>query len=206
MTPVNYAIFKLRLGFLALFTCVLALCFWPLIAFAADAVATATATTAQQKWWEAILAPVLSAVGLILATFITLGLRKLVQLLEAKYKIDIPTQVETLINDKAKLLVAWGEEKMENRLLHGDAQKTPGAQTITSVKDALWKFADSLGYGQHYTDEKLTQIVEGVLHLTRVGSEGVVGSTGERAQAVTAALTAATTPVVAAPVAAPVAK
>jgi len=126
---------------------------------------------------------VLSAIGLVVATFIGLGLKKLTQLLEAKFKIDIPDQVETLMAEKAKQLVAWGEEQMEKRVLHGDGVPTPGAETITKVKDALWKFADGLGYGKQYTEEKLVQLVEGILHLNRAGSEGVVGSTGTRATA-----------------------
>lgn len=188
MTRLTQRILQLRLAALAAFAALCALCFFPLLVWAADVAATAAAAPApvQQKWWEALLIPVLSAVGLVVATFIGLGLKKLTQLLEAKFKVDIPVQVEDLMVNKAKQLIAWGEEKMENRLLHGDGQKTPGAETIKNVKDALWKFADGLGYGQQYTEEKLVQLVEGILHLNRAGSEGVVGSTGERAQALTA--------------------
>jgi hypothetical protein len=176
MTRLTAHITQLRLAAVAAFATICALCFFPLLAWAAETVA-APAATIQQKWWQALLVPVMSAVGLIVATFIGLGLKKLTQLLEAKFKIDIPDQVEALMAEKAKQLVAWGEEQLEKRVLHGDGVKTPGAETITKVKDALWKFADGLGYGKQYTEEKLVQLVEGILHLNRAGSEGVIGST-----------------------------
>lgn len=188
MTRLTARIIQLRLAAVAAFATICTLCFFPLLVWAADAAATAAATPTpvQQKWWQALLVPVMSAVGLIVATFIGLGLKKLTQLLEAKFKIDIPDQVEALMAEKAKQLVAWGEEQMEKRVLHGDGVPTPGAETVKNVKDALWKFADGLGYGKQYTEEKLVQLVEGILHLNRAGSEGVVGSTGERAAAITA--------------------
>lgn len=182
MTRLTQRIIQLRLAAIAAFCTTMTLCFWPLIALAADP----TPAPVTQKWWQALLIPVASALGLVVAAFIAAGLRKLVQLLEAKFKIDIPVQVEDLLAEKAKQLVAWGEEQLEKRVLHGDGVKTPGAETITKVKDALWKVADSMGYGKEYTDEKLTQLIEGVLHLNRAGSEGVIGSTGERAAAITA--------------------
>lgn len=185
MTRLTQRILQLRLAAIAAFCTIMTLCFWPLVVLAADAVAAAPAPV-QQKWWQALLLPIASALGLVVAAFIAAGLRKLVQLLEAKFKIDIPVQVEDLLAEKAKQLVAWGEEALEKRVLHGDGVKTPGAETITKVKDALWKIADSMGYGKEYTDEKLTQLIEGVLHLNRAGSEGVVGSTGERAAAIAA--------------------
>lgn len=188
MTRLTQRIIQVRLAAVAAFATISTLCFFPLFAWAADAAATVAATPApvQQKWWQALLLPVASAVGLIVAAFIAAGLRKLVQLLEAKFKIDIPIAVEDLMIEKAKQLAAWGEEQLEKRVLHGDGVKTPGAETVTKVKDALWKIADNMGYGKQYTDEKLTQLIEGVLHLNRAGSEGVIGSTGERAQALAA--------------------
>lgn len=184
MTRLTQRIIQLRLAVVAAYITAMTLCFWPLVALAADAAAPAAPAT--QKWWQALLLPVASALGLVVAAFIAAGLRKLVLVLEAKFKIDIPIQVEDLMVEKAKQLCAWGEEQLEKRVLHGDGVRTPGAETVTKVKDALWKVADSMGYGKEYTEEKLTQLIEGILHLNRAGSEGVIGSTGERAAAITA--------------------
>jgi len=182
MTRLTQRIIQLRLAVVAAYITAMTLCFWPLVALAVES-APALST---QKWWQALLLPVASALGLVVAAFIAAGLRKLVLVLEAKFKIDIPIQVEDLMVEKAKQLCAWGEEQLEKRVLHGDGVRTPGAETVTKVKDALWKVADSMGYGKEYTEEKLTQLIEGILHLNRAGSEGVIGSTGERAAAITA--------------------
>lgn len=136
-----------------------------------------------QAWWQALLMPVLSVLGLFIAAFLTAGLRKLVQLMEQKWSIDIPDSIETLMTEKARWALAWAEEQAEKRLLYGDGKKTPSAEKLTSVVDLLEKFADSLGYGDAWQRDKIETLAEGVLHLER--SAGV-GSDGDRAAALKA--------------------
>jgi hypothetical protein len=121
----------------------------------------------EQSWWQALLVPVLSVVGMFIAAFLAAGLRKLVLLVEKKWSIDIPDAVEKMMYDKARWAVGWAEEKAEKRLLYGDGKKTDGAQKITEVVDLLEKFAQSLGYGEEWQREKIEALAEGVLHLER---------------------------------------
>lgn len=149
-------------------------------------VAPTTVVTSPEKaqsWWQAMLVPVLSVVGLFIAAFLAAGLRKLVQLIEKKWNIDIPESVETLMIEKARWALAWAEEQAEKRLLYGDGKKTDGAVKLTSVVDLLEKFAQSLGYGETWQRDKIEKLAEGVLHLER--SPGV-GSEGDRADALVA--------------------
>lgn len=120
-----------------------------------------------QSWWQALLVPVLSVVGMFIAAFLAAGLRKLVLLVEKKWSVDIPDAVEKMMYDKARWAVGWAEEKAEKRLLYGDGKKTDGAQKITEVVDLLEKFAQSLGYGEEWQREKIEALAEGVLHLER---------------------------------------
>lgn len=147
-------------------------------ATATETPAAAPAAPEQQQWWQALLMPVLSVFGMFLAAFLVAGLRKLVKLIEAKWKIDVPDSVEKLMTEKARWALAWVEEKAEKRLLHGDGEKTSGAQKISEVVDLLQKFADGLGYGHDWQKDKIEALAEGVLHLER---DKAIGSTGERA-------------------------
>lgn len=152
------------------------------VATPATAPAAAPTPTAEpeQTWWQAALVPVLSTLGLFIAAFLAAGLRKLVQLIEKKWNIDIPDSVEKLMTEKARWALAWAEEKAEARLLHGDGQKTSGAQKLSEVVDLLEKFAQGLGYGEEWRREKIEALAEGVLHLER---DVTIGSSGERAAA-----------------------
>jgi hypothetical protein len=159
----------------------------PAVAWAADAaVAAPVPAAATQKWWQALLIPILSALGIAVAAIVSALLLKLVRLIETKWKIDVPANLELLMTDKARLLVAWAEEQMENRLLHGDGVKTPGAERIAAVTTALYDFAKANGYDKAWTEAKCKQLAEGILHLERVDSEAV-GSTGARSEALAAA-------------------
>jgi hypothetical protein len=120
-----------------------------------------------QKWWQALLMPVLSALGLFIGAFLVAGLRKLVQLIEKKWNVDIPDSVEKLMYEKARWALGWAEEKAEKRLLYGDGKKTPGAEKLSEVVDMLEKFADSLGYSEEWQRDKIEALAEGVLHLER---------------------------------------
>jgi hypothetical protein len=135
-----------------------------------------------QSWWQALLLPVLSALGLAIAAFFTAGLRKLVLLIEDKWSIDIPASIETLMTEKARWAVGWAEEQAEKRLLYGDGKKTPSAEKLTSVVDLLEKFASSLGYNEEWQRTKIEALAEGVLHVER---GVVVGSDGARDVALT---------------------
>lgn len=162
----------------------------------APAAKTATSTTAptpepatktepaksekQQSWWQALLVPVLSTLGLFLAAFLVAGLRKLVQLIEKKWNIDIPDSMEKLMYDKARWALGWAEEKAEKRLLYGDGEKTPGAEKLSQVVDMLQKFADDMDYGDEWQKEKIEALAEGVLHLERDQSVGSNGKRGEK--------------------------
>lgn len=141
-----------------------------------------------QQWWMPLLSPVIAALGTALAAFVTALIAKLIKILEAKYKVDVPVMIEQLLADKAKQLVAAAEEEAENRLLHGDGQLTPGAEKSKQVVAALMAYADSLGYGKTYQEEQAKKLVDAVLHLNRAGSETVIGSNGERAKLLTKAL------------------
>jgi len=132
-----------------------------------------------QAWWQAMLVPVLSVLGLFIAGFLAAGLRKLVQLIEKKWNIDIPDTIEGMMYDKAKWAVGWAEEQAEKRLLYGDGTKTPSAEKLTQVVALLEAFAKSLGYGEEWQREKIEQLAEGVLHVERgtvVGSDGARGA------------------------------
>lgn len=137
-----------------------------------------------QKWWQSALEPVLYAFALFLSAFLVAGLRKLTKLVERKWNVDIPDSVERMMTEKARWAVAWAEEKAEQRLLYGDGQKTPGAQKISDVTKILLDFADSLGHGHEWREEKVRALAEGVLHLER---DVAVGSPeGARADALAA--------------------
>ena len=154
-----------------------------LVAWAAPASQPATQAAAQntQQWWMPLLTPVLTALGTLLAAFVTVLLSKLLKLLEAKYHLDIPAEVEKLMADKAKELVAAAEEEAERRILHEGGQPTSGAEKSKQVVKGLMEFAESLGYGKQYQEEQAKRLADAVLHLSRTGMEGV-GSTGERAK------------------------
>jgi hypothetical protein len=137
-------------------------------------------TEKEQSWWQPVLAYLLSAFGMILAGFLVGGLRKLVQLMEKKWNIDVPDQVERIMYDKARWLVAWAEEKAENRLLNGDGVKTPGAEKAADVIGEMEKFAEGMGYGDEWRKDKIEKLVDAVLHLSREGSQDSIGSNGSR--------------------------
>lgn len=136
-------------------------------AFAQATSQPTTATTPEQAWWQALLMPVLGAVGIFVAAFLAAGLRKLVQLIEAKWNIDIPDSVEKLMYEKARWALGWVEEKAEKRLLYGDGKKTPGAEKLSEVVTLLESFAQNLGYGEEWQRDKVEALAEGVLHLNR---------------------------------------
>jgi len=152
------------------------------IALAAPASQPASQPAVQnvQQWWMPLLTPVIAALGTALAAFVTALIAKLLKMIEAKYKIDVPAEVEKLMAEKAKQLIAGAEEEAERRILHEDGQVTSGAVKSKQVVDALVKFAESIGYGKQYQEEQAKKLVDGVLHLSRTGSENVVGSNGER--------------------------
>ena len=133
-----------------------------------------------QQWWMPLLTPIIAALGTLLAAFVTALLSKLIKLFEAKYKIDVPAEVEQMMAEKAKQLIASAEEEAERRILHGDGQVTLGAEKSKQVVAALTAFAASVGYGQQYSEEQAKRIVDGVLHLNRIGSANVIGSNGDR--------------------------
>jgi len=165
---------------LALLVATLFVMFAPIIAWAADAVASVAAGTAganPQKWWQALLEPVLYLVGTALAAVIVAVLGKLIYYIETKLKIDIPASIEDLVKDKALVLIAAAEEKAENKLLHGDGTQTPGTEKLSWVLDELQVFAEKLGYGKTWQRDKLTTLIEGLLHLNRVDNEGIGSST-----------------------------
>ncbi|MBU1891186.1 hypothetical protein KJ782_06930, partial [Patescibacteria group bacterium] len=134
---------------------------------AAPATAPTAAAPATQTWWQALLMPVLGVVGLFLAAFLTLGLRKLTQLVEAKWNVDVPASVEQLMQDKARWAVGYVEELAQKRLLHGDGQPTPGAEKLNTATKLLEDFAASMGYGKDWQRSKIEALVEGILHVAR---------------------------------------
>lgn len=145
-----------------------------------DVVAEPVKEAVKQELWQVVLMPVLSTLALLIGLLLTVGIRKLSKLVEEKYKIDIPDVVENMLSNKALQLVAWAEEKAEDRILHGDGKQTPGAEKAKQVIDALEKYAEIMGYGKEWQREQLDQLVHSVLHLER---DSRVGSTGNRASA-----------------------
>lgn len=158
---------------IAFLTTALMIIMLPMCAHAAETAA------AEQTTWQAALVPVLGAVGTFLAALVVAGLRKLVLLVEKKWKIDVSDSIEQMMYEKARWAVAWVEEKAENRLLHGDGRKTPGAQKMQEVVMILQNFAGKLGYSQEWQTGKLMALAEGILHLER---DVVIGSVGNRAK------------------------
>ena len=113
----------------------------------------------------------MSVVSLFLVGFLIGGLRKLIELMEDKWHIQVPKEVEALLLSKATWAVHWAEEQAENRLLHGDGKKTPGADKLSKVVDLVEEYADKLGYGDDWQKEKVTTLVEGILHVHRDAPE-----------------------------------
>ena len=200
MTALRRARVSLYLGAFLCLTFIGITAFTPMAVWALDAAASqpvvaasqpATAVPAiveaakesTQAWWQAALMPVLSVVGLFLASFLSLGLLKLVKLIEKKWNVDIPDSLERMMEDKAKLLVAWLEEEAENRLLNGDGKKSDKAENVAKISDQLLAYAKKLGYDKEWSAEKIDVLIKGILHLNRAGSEGVIGSEGARAEA-----------------------
>jgi hypothetical protein len=143
-----------------------------------DDTAAAPASDKEQAWWQAVLVPVLSVLGLFIAGFLAAGLRKLVQLIEKKWNVDIPDSFERLMIEKAKWALGWAEEQAEKKLLYEGGAKTEGAKKVGDVVDMLFEFADKAGYGEEWGREKIQKLAEGVLHLER---DQTIGSTGDRA-------------------------
>lgn len=146
-----------------------------------DEPAAAPTGEKEQAWWQAVLVPVLGVLGLFIAGFLAAGLRKLVQLIEKKWNIDIPDSIEKLMIEKARWAIGWAEEQAEKRLLYGDGKKTPGAEKAASVINLLEEFANKQGFGEEWQRDKIEKLAEGVLHLERdvtVGSNG--GARGEK--------------------------
>lgn len=159
-------------------------------ALAAETVAAATAATAAtpasvQHWWMPLAQYGMETLGFVLATLILAGIAKLIKIFEAKTKIEVPLAVENLVKERAALLIAAAEEKAENRLLHGDGIRTPGVVKCEEVVEQLLKFVNKLGYGAEWQKEKLTEVVNGLLHLNRTENPGV-GSVGTRLKILTA--------------------
>lgn len=175
----------IRLWLVSVGILALGLCLFPLVAWAADAPATAEP---QQQVWQAVLAPVLPALGLVLAAVVTGALRKLALSVEKKFNVDIPDTLEESMARQARRLIAAAEEKAEKRLLYGDKQKTPGAEKAALVVQELEAYADRLGYGALWRKERIENLVEGTLHLER---DIVIGSTNnpDRSKALAAAVT-----------------
>jgi hypothetical protein len=174
MTHLQKKALSLRLYVSFAFTVFCAVLFTPFIAWAADAVVK------EQAMWQTVLMPVLSAVALFVAAFVALGLRKLVQLVEKKWGVEVPASIEDLMASKARWAIAWAEEKAEDRLLNGDGVKTPGAEKAASVIELLEGVAQKAGYGEDWQKNKIEALVAGILHLNREGGEGVIGSNGNR--------------------------
>jgi len=174
MTHLQKQTWTLRLFTTLIFTMFCALMCMPLVAWAADAVVK------EQAMWQTILMPVLSVVALFVAAFVALGLRKLVQLVEKKWGVEVPASIEDLMASKARWAIAWAEEKAEDRLLNGDGKKTPGAEKAASVIALLEGVAQKAGYGEDWQKDKIEALVAGILHLNREGGESVIGSNGNR--------------------------
>jgi hypothetical protein len=161
-----------------------------IIAWAAPATQAASQPASQpaavaanvQQWWMPLLAPILTAIGTIIAAFVAALLKKLINIFESKYNIEVPAAIEQLVGDKAKQLIAAAEEEAERRILHEDGQPTSGAEKSKQVVTALLKYVDQLGYGKQYQEEQIQKLVDGILHLNRAGSDSVIGSDGARAK------------------------
>jgi hypothetical protein len=151
----------------------------------------APAAPKEQAWWQAALLPILSALGLGIAAFIGAGLRKLTQLMEAKWKIDIPDRMVDMLIKEAKHLAAWAEEVAEDRLLNGDGVKTPGAEKFSGVVDGLETFAKARGWDKEWRRAQLEKLATSVVHLERSGDTGVGTTNGDRKKALDAAKSAA---------------
>ena len=134
----------------------------------------------EQSWWQALLMPLLSAVGLALAAFFAAGFRKVITLAEKKWDFEVPDVIEDTIINQAKRLIAWAEEKAEDRLLNGDGKKTPGAEKIGGVVTGLEEFVASRGWDRTWQRDKLEKLAESVLHLERSGNTGVGTTNGDR--------------------------
>jgi hypothetical protein len=147
-----------------------------------NAFAAETTNVVQQTTWQAALVPVLGAIGTALAAFLVGGLRKLVLIIEKKYKIDVSDTIEAMMYEKARWAVAFVEEKAEKRLLHEDGVKTSGAQKMAEAIGLVQSFANTLGYGSEWQTNKIKSLIEGVLHLER---DVVIGSVGTRANKLT---------------------
>ncbi len=176
MTYLQHKILNLRLFAALTFAMFCLVMVTPLIAWAADAAPKG------QAMWQAILMPVLSVVALFVAAFVALGLRKLVQLIEKKWGVEVPASIENLMASKARWAIAWAEEKAEDRLLNGDGEQTPGAEKAAAVIELLEGVAKQAGYGEDWQRDKIEALVGGILHLNREGGEGVIGSNGSRGE------------------------
>ncbi|MAG64374.1 MAG: hypothetical protein CMK74_00640 [Pseudomonadales bacterium] len=134
----------------------------------------------EQAWWQALLMPILSALGLALAAFLGTGIRKIALLIEKKWEVDIPDSMENLLTAQARRLLAYAEEKAEDKLLNKDGTKTPGAEKIKTVVDELESFTSGMGWDKAWQRDKLEKLAEGVLHLERSGNEGIGTTDGNR--------------------------
>ena len=132
----------------------------------------ATETAKTQSWWQTLLMPLVSLLGMVLATFASYGILKIIRLIEAKWKIDVPVSIENLLMEKTRVLVSAAEELAENRLLYGDGQKTPGAEKLQTALDQLETAAKQLGVNKTWTRDKLEQLVLGILHIERNETTG----------------------------------
>jgi hypothetical protein len=176
--------FQFRAALIGLFVVLVAPLVWPLVALAQEA---AAATEPQQQWWQAALMPVLSAVGMAVAAIVAGAIRKLAIVFEKKFNIDIPDSIEESMTKKAHQLIASAEEKAEERLLYGDKKKTPGAEKTTAVIKELEGHAKRLGYGEEWREDRIENLIKGVLHLGRDVSIGSNGHSPDRKKKLEAA-------------------
>jgi hypothetical protein len=178
---------QIHAALLGLFVLVTGLCLLPLVAFAADAVVAPT--TPAQTPLQAALMPILSTLGLVIATFVGAGVKKLASIFEKKFNVDIPDALEESMARQARRLVAAAEEKAEKRLLYGDKKDTPGAEKAAMVITSLGDYAKRLGYGPEWQKERIENLVDGVLHIDRDVVIGTPASISpERSAALKAAL------------------
>src|SRR5512136_668031 len=188
ITKVHLRLFAALAGLFIMSLWLLPLLVWAAGAASQPAVAPVVPTVApvvasgSRALWQSLLLPIVSVIGLFIAAFLTLGLKKLTQLLEAKFKIDVPQAIEDLMQEKALQLCAWAEEKAEDKVLHKNEKPTAGAEKADQVVAALMMFAEGLGYGKQWQKEKVEQLVAATVHLNREGSAGVIGSNGSRAK------------------------
>lgn len=144
-----------------------------------------------QPWWQPLVVPILAALGTALAALITAAINRLIKVLEAKYKVEVPVAIQQLVIEKAKELVAAAEEAAERKLLHEGGAVTTGAEKQKDVLTALSAFVKANGFETKYPEEELKKLVDGIVHLGRAGSYNVIGSNGDRATALAAAAKAA---------------